>query len=89
MTARRNPPRSTNPKARRRSWGPKIKATRSCPARDHKARFATDVDAEKAIKRQLRRAEAEGADPPQLRAYPCPFCRGWHLTSQGQAPLAG
>lgn len=44
-----------------------------------KVRYTTGAAAEAAA---ALKAEGDPRYPPQLRAYRCPNCHGWHLTSQ-------
>lgn len=44
----------------------------------HKRRFRSEVDAKMAL------AMAQWADTGEKRFYSCPFCNGFHLTSQEQ-----
>lgn len=45
-------------------------------AKTGKVRFRTEVDAMLALARRAHR------DKGEIRQYRCPFCKGWHLTSQ-------
>lgn len=50
-----------------------------------KTRYSTRGAAERAL-HGIRKfgARGENGSKPQ-RAYPCPTCKGWHLTSRAQA----
>lgn len=50
-----------------------------CP-RTGKARFADESSATRAV-RDIA-VIADNRDKKPVRAYQCPFCHGWHLTSQ-------
>lgn len=50
-----------------------------------KHRFRTRVDALLAIA-TIGRKDNPGRPKTERRAYRCPDCRGWHLTSQGRKP---
>jgi len=45
--------------------------------------LAAKKDAMTALNAAMRRHSNR---PEKLRAYPCPNCRGWHLTSKEFAP---
>lgn len=45
-----------------------------------KHRFKNDIDANDSLA-QIQ-AELDGRDMKPQRAYPCPHCHGWHLTSR-------
>jgi hypothetical protein len=47
-------------------------------SKTRKVRFRSDLDAKIALARR------QWADKGERRSYRCPFCRGWHLTSQEQ-----
>lgn len=44
-----------------------------------KHRYPSKKDANSAVNRAMNRRRHR---PEQLRAYPCPYCAGWHLTSK-------
>lgn len=50
-------------------------------------------DTLEAANHKLDRIEAERPRRPgrklPIRAYPCPFCNGWHLTSQAKRVKKG
>lgn len=50
-----------------------------------KRRFRSKLDAQMALARIRGRTENESHDIP-TRAYRCPHCKGWHLTSQPKDP---
>lgn len=66
-------------RAGRRNTAPKRRT--SCPT--GKNRWATAEDAEAEIAR-IRTITDRARTP--VRAYPCPDCAGWHLTSQQRRP---
>lgn len=45
-----------------------------------KVRYRTHLDARIALLRTTRNTDSRRAED-EKRAYPCPDCRGWHLTS--------
>lgn len=45
-----------------------------------KRRYRDELGAKVAL------ASAQARDKGEKRAYRCPFCRGWHLTSQERKP---
>lgn len=51
---------------------------RFCDDPRHKVRFRTHEDASRALA-SLRRVTQD--EPIPVRAYKCPTCGGWHLTS--------
>jgi hypothetical protein len=52
-----------------------------------KLRYATKDRAEEALATvdELSRA-AHWGGPREVRAYECPWCHGWHLTSKAELP---
>lgn len=44
---------------------------------ESKNRYPTKKDAATAINSAMRRRRKR---PAALRSYPCPICKGWHLT---------
>jgi hypothetical protein len=64
---------------KKRGQGPRL-----CPS---KRRFRTELDAKLALARVQQYADSEPNKQKaryrqESRAYRCPICRGWHLTSQ-------
>lgn len=47
-----------------------------------KRRFRDEIAAKLALSRVDQRGGPREKEP--RRAYPCPACKGWHLTSQGK-----
>lgn len=58
---------------------------KGCP-RTGKTRFRDEAAARQALARTRKRvtftARPDDGSHPAARVYPCPFCRGWHLTSR-------
>lgn len=54
---------------------------RSCP-RTGKVRFFDHKDAIKALHVIMGKPDHESDKRRERRSYECPFCKGWHLTSQ-------
>lgn len=57
---------------------------RGCP-RTGKTRYRSEWDAIDAMARTRKRVSFRGessSSPPAARVYACPYCEGWHLTSQ-------
>jgi hypothetical protein len=49
-----------------------------------KYRYPSKRDAMTALNKFSRgRGRGRHGRPEHLRAYPCPICRGWHLTKKG------
>lgn len=51
-----------------------------------KQRYSTEQKAKQVLlSARISRSLREGSKRREERAYLCPFCEGWHLTSQGGA----
>lgn len=50
--------------------------------RTGKVRYRTELDA------KIRLAKLQWKDHGEKRCYRCPFCRGWHTTSQEKKGMA-
>ncbi len=56
-----------------------------CPTK--KARYETEEGAARSLEAvRERRSEQPDSRPPELRAYRCGYCKGWHLTSRPLRP---
>jgi hypothetical protein len=55
-------------------------AANRCHGRDKKVRYPRERSAKMAL------VSAIIAGRPERRAYHCPICKGWHLTSQPKTP---
>jgi hypothetical protein len=73
MTRRRN----------RTDFGEKLHAAMRCPAAGGKVRFSTEAHAMKIVEKSHRDPKWKNIHgQPAKRAYLCPKCGWWHITSQ-------
>lgn len=56
-----------------------------CPA-SGKVRFADSLDAERAVAQAILASGSGNPRRREERAYRCPDCDGWHLTSKPHRP---